>query len=530
MNLKTPIVTALLLLFTLQTSNSDLEAQTRKKLTAKKKTTSRKATVKVTVPPRRKAVPVGRVAVIAAPVAPVGLGATFEQRLSSLVNSGVAAGSTASIRIIDVESGRVVAERNGHLPVAPASNMKLFTTAAGLDLLKPEYSFETVVSTRGVIEPSGSLKGDVKIRGGGDPTIGGRFHDGHSTEVIDGWANELKQSGIKNINGDLIFEYGYFDTEYVHPSWPPDQLVNWYEAPVSALSMQEGCVMVRVLPGRPGQLGIVQMEPPNTYMTVENSIVTGGGRGVFISRIPGTNRIVVKGSVPARAGATEIFVTVMNPVHYFANVVRTSFERNGLRVMGQVKLVPRDARTDWQEISTHATPITVVNYVINKKSQNHYAEQLLKAIGSEKKKNGSFAGGSAAITHWLTTTVGVPGQEYTQIDGSGMSRFNRASSNSFTTLLRYMWNSPYRHEFVSSMPYSGERDSRLRRRLNQPPYARQVYAKTGYISGVIGLSGYVHAQSGKVYAFSFLFNRYRTGVWGVYNLQDAMLKEIIRSG
>ena len=115
-------------------------------------------------------------------------------------------------------------------------------------------------------------------------------------------------------------------------------------------------------------------------------------------------------------------------------------------------------------------------------------------------------------------------------DGSGMSRFNRASANAFTSVLRYMWKQPFRREFISSMPYSGEPDSRLRHRLNQEPYARQVYAKTGYIVGVIGLSGYVHAQSGKIYAFSFLFNGYPSGVWGVYRLQDEMLKEIVKGG
>jgi D-alanyl-D-alanine carboxypeptidase/D-alanyl-D-alanine-endopeptidase (penicillin-binding protein 4) len=124
----------------------------------------------------------------------------------------------------------------------------------------------------------------------------------------------------------------------------------------------------------------------------------------------------------------------------------------------------------------------------------------------------------------------VPANEFLAADGSGMSRFNRASSNAFISLLRYMWKSPWREDFVSSMPYTGDPDSKFGNRLRQPPYARQVYAKTGYIAGVIGLSGYVHAQSGKVYAFSFLFNRYRVGVYAVYRLQDEMLKEIIRSG
>lgn len=497
-------------------SAADLESATKKKKksTAKRRTTSSRRAAARPKPP----------------ALPVAQGNTLEERLQSLMNGGVAASSISSLRVVEVTTGRVVAERNPHLPVAPASNMKLFTTAAAIDLLEQPFEFVTSVQVRGDIDRTGTLNGDVRIIGRGDPTIGGRFHDGNAAAVAENWARKLKEAGIKTVRGDLIFEYGYFDTEYVHPSWPEDQLVNWYEAPVAALSMQEGCVMVRVLPGRPGARAIVEVEPKNSFVTVQNTCVTGGGRGVYVTRVRGTNTIIVKGNVPARSGPTEIFVTILNPVHYFANATEDAFERSGLRLLGSSKLIRRDPRTDWRTIADHRTPLPIVNYVINKKSQNQYAEQLLKTIGAETGKGGSFAGGSTAVKEWLTGKVGVSPNEFEQVDGSGMSRFNRASSGAFTTMLVYMWKNPRIEEFVSSMPYTGETDSRLRRRLNQPPYARSVYAKTGYISGVIGLSGYVHAQSGKVYAFSFLFNKYPTGVWSVYNTQNELLKEIVSRG
>jgi serine-type D-Ala-D-Ala carboxypeptidase/endopeptidase (penicillin-binding protein 4) len=458
------------------------------------------------------------------------LSGTLEQRLATLLNGPVARNSTASVEVVDVESGRVVASLNPNLAVAPASNMKLFTTAAALDLLGADFTMKTTVAVRGEIDRNGNLDGDVKIVGRGDPTIGSRFHDGDSTAVLKRFATELKAAGIRTIRGDLILEFGYFDTEWVHPTWPPDQLVNWYEAPIAALSVQEGCVMVRVLPSRPGQRAIVQLEPPNTFMTVENTCVTGPGRGVFVTRRLGTNTIIVRGNVPPRSGATEIFVTVEHPVHYFGNVTHVAFEREGINVQGEVRLVESDDRPGWRTVVEHETPITLVNVVVNKKSQNHYAEQLLKAIGAEKSGKGSFESGAVAVEEWMASRLGIPAAQFDMVDGSGMSRFNRASAHAFIQVLRYMWNTPFRRDFVSSMPYSGETDSRLRRRLNTQPYARQVYAKTGYISGVIGLSGYVHAKSGRIYAFSFLFNRYTTGVWGVYSLQDEMLKEIIDHG
>lgn len=462
--------------------------------------------------------------------APESGGPSLEARLSPLVNGGVAAGSETSIQIMEMSTGRVVAQRNPDQPVIPASNLKLFTTAAAYDLLGPSFEFKTTLSIRGAVDSTGVLNGDVKITGGGDPSIGGRFHDGQSTAVLRKFAEDLKRAGIRTVTGDVILEHGYFDTEYVHPTWPEDQLVNWYEAPVAALSIQEGTVMVRVRPGSPGGPAIVEMEPPNRYMRVLNTARTGGGSGAFIGRKPGTNDIVVRGGVPARSGATEVFVTVMNPLHFFANVTHDTLQGNGIRVNGTVKLAETAPYSDWRVVSRHQTPLAPVTYVINKVSQNHYAEQLIKTLGAELKGNGSWAVGASVVSEWMTGKLGVPSTHFLMVDGSGMSRFNRASASSFVSVLRYMWDTPHRRDFVSSMPYSGEKNSRLRRRLNTEPYARQVYAKTGYISGAIGLSGYVHAKSGRVYAFSFLFNRYRTGVWGVYNLQDDILKTIIDHG
>lgn len=290
------------------------EGQSNKK---KKKTTPRKKTATT-----RRAAP--------APP-PVPVGRTFEERLNSLVNGSVAGSADSGIQIVDLETGRVVAERNPHMPLAPASNMKLFTTAAAIDLLKPSFEVTTGVYVRGEIDPSGTLNGDVKFVGRGDPTIGGRFHDGNAIAVLQDWAAELKRAGIKTVNGNLVFEHGYFDTEYIHPTWPVDQLTAWYEAPVSAFSMQEGCIAVRVLPGRAGQPCVVQLDPPTSFVQIRNSCRTGRGLP-FITRHNGGNEIIVRGGVPARSGPTEVFVTVENPVHYFATVTNETLQRNGIGI------------------------------------------------------------------------------------------------------------------------------------------------------------------------------------------------------
>jgi D-alanyl-D-alanine carboxypeptidase/D-alanyl-D-alanine-endopeptidase (penicillin-binding protein 4) len=132
-----------------------------------------------------------------APAVPVdaATGTTLEERLASLVNGNVARSSEASVQVVDLATGAVVVEKNPNLPLAPASNMKLFTTAAGFDLLTPKFEIRTTVYVRGTVDPNGTLEGDVKIVGRGDPTIGGRFHDGHATAVIDEWVSDLKRAG-----------------------------------------------------------------------------------------------------------------------------------------------------------------------------------------------------------------------------------------------------------------------------------------------------------------------------------------------
>lgn len=466
---------------------------------------------------------------VAAVPADVAVGGNLAERLTSLMNGSVARSGQSSLQVVELDTGNVVAQRDPDLPLAPASNMKLFTTAASIDLLKPTFEVTTTVYKRGTVGSDGTLDGDLKVVGHGDPTIGGRFHDGHATAVLEEWVSDIKHAGIKTIKGNLVFEYGYMDTEYIHPTWPANQLVNWYEAPVSAFSMQEGCAQVRVLPSKPGKQCVVQFEPPTNFLQLQNSCVTGRGLP-FITRIRGTNTVVVRGGVPSRSGATEVFVTVENPIQYFATVTNETFARNGLKVDGQIVITPRDERPGWSPVAQHSTPLNILVYVINKKSQNTYAEQVVKMIGAETKHEGTWQAGTSAVTEWLTGKIGVPANEYHQADGSGMSRDNRASANAFIHLLRYMWASPWREDFVSSLPYSGDPDSKFGHRLRTAPYARQVYAKTGYISGVVGLSGYVHAHSGKIYAFSFVFNGYHVGVYAIYNLQDTMLKEIITNG
>ncbi|MDX1584042.1 MAG: D-alanyl-D-alanine carboxypeptidase/D-alanyl-D-alanine-endopeptidase [Thermoanaerobaculia bacterium] len=455
---------------------------------------------------------------------------SLAERLRPLMNQGLAQRSNSSLMVVDVESGEVVASENPNRKVIPASNLKLVTTAAALNLLGADYEFKTSLLIRGEVS-AGTLNGDVLVRGGGDPSLGERFYEDGGVQALEELAIALRREGVERITGDLIIEYGFFDEEWVHPSWPVDQLVFWYEAPISSPAVQEGTVLVRVTPGAPGEPGNVELKPPNSFVTIENSSVTRRrGRGVFIGRQPGTNTIIVRGNVRPGGGPTEVPVTVKYPVEYFANVFERILRSNGIELSSDPVIRPRDLRFDWRVIETIDSPLAVAIYVVNKQSQNHYAEQLLKTIGAETEDEGTWTAGARAIEKWMTSVVGVDPESISIVDGSGMSRENRISAKAFTDLLLYMWNDGSRAIFVSSLPYSGERSSKLRRRMNREPYSRNVFAKTGYIAKVVGLSGYVKATSGKVYAFSLLFNDFPTWTGPMYQLQNSILETVVDHG
>jgi D-alanyl-D-alanine carboxypeptidase/D-alanyl-D-alanine-endopeptidase (penicillin-binding protein 4) len=167
--------------------------------------------------------------------------------------------------------------------------------------------------------------------------------------------------------------------------------------------------------------------------------------------------------------------------------------------------------------------------VINKRSQNFYAESLLKALGAERCGAGTWEGGLEAVAQFLEGDVGIPRGSYRMADGSGMSRANRFSAAQLVALLRHMYYHRWGRAFLQSLPFSGEPGLSWERRLAQAPYRDNVYAKTGTLTGVSTLSGYAKGRSGRLYAFSILGNRARS-TWQARQDQDRILRALIDNG
>jgi len=457
------------------------------------------------------------------------------QDLEAALREGASAAEktsgSVSIHLVELASNETIFELQPDESRIIASNTKLFTTAAALDRLGPGFFFETNVLMRGDLQAR-RLEGDLAVVGGGDPNISGRHYEGDSLAVFRAWAGAIKARGIQAIEGDVFLVHGFFEPPRVHPDWPQDQLGKWYEAPVEALSFNDNCVLVRVWPGQSlGAPARVEMVPDLAVFKVQNTSTTINSsrqHKVIVDRVNGSDVVSVSGSVFQYAAPVEAWVTVPDPLTYFAAGLRRAFGEEGLDLQGRVLFSRHLPVAHWEWAAGYRTDLMTTAEVINKRSQNFFAESLLKVMGAELCGEGSWEAGRMVVEEFLER-VEISEGSYHLADGSGMSRQNRFTARQITSLLRFMYFHARGRDYLLTLPYSGEPGLKWERRLAEPPYRGNVFAKTGSLLGVSTLSGYIKARSGKIYAFSILCNRTRSN-WQAQKAQDQIVRAVVDFG
>lgn len=433
------------------------------------------------------------------------------------------------VHVVEVESGATVFAYAPDEPRVIASNTKLLTTAAALEALGPGFFFETRFLFRGSVK-DGVLEGDLGVVGGGDPSISGRANDGDSLAVFRGWARELAARGVRKVRGDLYLADGLFEPLEIHPDWPRGQLASWYEAPIAALSFNENCMLVRVSPGKRGRAAVVETVPPVPLFRLDNTARTVGprkrGLHLAISRVDDLLR--VSGAVAENSGTFDTWITVPDPVAYFGAALRTALAEEGIAIAGRQRPVEQLPGPLWERVAVYRSDLATAVEVTLKHSQNFFAESLMKQLAARRCGLGSWHEGIQAVSEFLVGT-GVPAGTFALSDGSGLSRRNRFTPRHLTQLLRYMYFRPDGALWARSMPYAGEDLGSWKRRLANPPYRGNVFAKTGTLEGVSALSGYARAVSGKLYAFSILLNGARGG-WNPHRAQDQIVMALVDNG
>ncbi len=406
------------------------------------------------------------------------------------------------VLIHSTRSGTPVFSRDEKKVLRLASNSKLFPTAAAIALLGPGYRFRTTLALD-------DATGDLHVLGSGDPNISGRLHGGDPLACFREAASRLKKAGVARLAGDVVAHPGIFDDEPQPPDWRQHSHLEWWACQVSGLTFNDNCVDFEIDAGAVGAPPKVRMIPDTRYVTFVNKAKTVRGRGTWgFSRKDGTNEIVLSGEFPAGADNVKKSVAIHDPARYFATVLRETLVREGVAVDGQVRLagdlaVPAKAREMILAEHTLAEAAASCNTV----SQNLHAELILKLLGFKLKGEGSTARGAEAVQDWLRKDLGI--SDVVLVNGSGLTRDNKASAGSVAALLAYMHGHRHGKAFVDSLAVAGTEPGTLRDRLEN--VKGRVRAKTGTIAGVSTLSGYAEAASGETFVFSILVNDWKDG-------------------
>ncbi len=451
-------------------------------------------------------------------------------RIDAIVAEANADEATWAIEVVSLDTGETLYAKNARALLVPASNMKLFTTAAALERLGPDFTTKTSFYFDGTLGEDGALDGNVIIYGRGDPNISGRFTD-KPTSIFEQVAASLKALGLREVRGNIVGDDSYFDSEYYGP-WPEDESCKWYAARVSALSFNDNCVDIYVWPGAsPGAKAKVAKSPKTSFVRVINRASTTSHRSnsAWISPVGDGTAVLVGGSIWSRKKEEVLYFPVESPPLYAATVFRETLEREGVKVAGKARTLGADHKSAVPPgavpvVEHESLPLSEMIKVVNKRSQNLHAELLLKQVGLQAGEGPTFDGGAKAVRHFATR-AGVRPDSVIINDGSGLSRTNRASADSIVQLLTFMDASKWSDAFRDSLAIPGV-DNSLRTMSRAVP-AGKVVGKTGSLKNVLAFSGYATAKSERL-AFSIIVNGFEGDSSRIREARDRICRELAR--
>lgn len=445
---------------------------------------------------------------------------------------------------VERPNGEVLYDHLANKGFTPASNMKLYTTAAALDILGADFKYETRVDAVGTITADGVLDGDLVIVGSGDPSLGAWHPDERrdSRRLLRRWTDLIREAGIKQIRGDIIGDGRCFTKEFYCPDWTYDDLVFWYGAGSSGLAIEENAFRVAITPGaKVGDPAGLSLTPATDYITLinETKTVAAGEKTTADSAWNQT-----EGNVKRIAGNIALDKKVQNErgsvwdgACYAAHLFREALMREGISVSGKahnIRSLPDVNRIDKADASrrktliTHTSPtLGEIAKVINKPSHNFFADQALRTLGLRKLGEGSYEAGAQVVREWLAN-IGAPQPDAFQMfDGSGLARGGFVQPRQTCHLLRYMRKSPAFRAFYDSLPIAGV-DGTIESRMKAANLKGRLRAKTGYIGNVRSLSGYVLDAAGEELVFCFMCNKYTVPTSEVNATQDKAAETLAR--
>ncbi|MBB6448168.1 D-alanyl-D-alanine carboxypeptidase/D-alanyl-D-alanine-endopeptidase (penicillin-binding protein 4) [Geomicrobium halophilum] len=445
----------------------------------------------------------------------------LEADLHEILNDPRLESAVSSVHVRSAESGEEIYDYQGQTSLGPASGQKILSGTAALDVLGPEYTFNTGVYTEGH-QVGSILRGDLYLKGEGDPTM--------LPSDYEDFAKELADQNIKLVQGDIIADDTFFDDTRLSLD------LSWYNqrrhtgAQVSALSVapdasllssdaldryNTGSVYIEIHPGdHPGDQAEIEVTPDSDYFTIHNEVETVQADDTRSltdwGREHGSNEIFFEGTIPVGDNPLTQYVAIWEPTELAQQIFYDALEEHGILVTGDAVtgITPDNANA---LVERESMPLEELYFPFMKLSQNNHAEHLTKTLGREVHDEGSWDEGLEVVENYLDE-AGVDTDILQLRDGSGMSHLNMIPAQEMTHLLHHVQEEDWYEVFYESLPLVGEDDEMIGGTLNTRMQGTEaegnVRAKTGTTTSKSSLSGYVTTQDDEEFIFSVIINNF----------------------
>lgn len=426
------------------------------------------------------------------------IAAPVTESLNAIINK-VDPNINMGMMVVDLNTGKTLYQRNSNKPFTPASNMKLFSEAAALILFGPGYNFRTTLSTDAKVLNDGMLDGSVYLRLDGDPS----FTQKDLKELL----VELSNWGVKQISGNFVLISSNSKIKPHAPGTDPKDYTHGYGAPVTPLILDENRVSVTVNPGMVGQFALIEYSAGENSFILDNKVKTlAKGRCGISAKVTHENHLRVRGCIHASSQAIQLEIPIVNPLIYAKTVVKNQLKNLGIQLRGDVVL-ENNLKPSMLLVAHNSKPITQLMANTLKHSDNLYADSLfLHAAQNINGKPLSWQKSEVVIKNFLQQQTGINMQNAVLIDGSGLSSHDLVTPYQTISLLKYIhYHFPLAYEYITALPIAGQ-DGTLWKRFRKPTQRGFLRAKTGTLTGVLSLSGYLYTANGHTLAFAIYIN------------------------
>lgn len=435
-----------------------------------------------------------------------GVSASFQTDVQDILQRPAFQNATVGVEVRSLKTGETIFSSDAHRSLTPASNQKLVTSSLALVTLGAGFRYNTTVLATAQPGDDGTLDGDVWLRGSGDPSL--------SSARLGDLAKRIADSGVTKITGNVIGDGSRFDNQLLGTGWAWDYEPFYYSAQVDGLNCDGNVVNVTVSPGgADGDAVKVQINDRDaskeSYVKVESAAETGGSGEPSIGRMRGINTITVSGGIPVGGDPVTDQVTIEKPTSYATSRFALALQDAGVEVFADPTKSGSTPDNATELAVSTSQPLSELLKLFLKPSDNLYGEALIKTVGYTKNPDepGSVDSGRAAARAFFTA-AGIDYSGVASVDGSGLSAADSLTATFLCDLLVYIdgsFSEPDKDIFFDALPLGGV-DGTLAGRFQGTPLEGNLKGKTGSLSGVSSLSGYLQAENKERYAFSILMN------------------------